>query len=59
LTASDGSHWGGCLTGGAEVANRTMWSEPFTEADEADDREAEAEFDSLGGRAEITGYKRL
>jgi len=50
---------GGCLTGGAEVANRTMWSEPFTEADEADDREAEAEFDSLGGRAEITGYKRL
>ena len=33
-----------------------MWSKPFTDADEADDREAEADFDVLGGRDVMTGY---
>jgi len=33
-----------------------MWSTPFTERDEQDDYEAEAEFDQLSGRDTVTGY---
>ena len=33
-----------------------MWSKPFTEEEDAADREAESDFDALGGRDAITGY---